>query len=79
MTGLPARTLGLTKRGRLAAGQAADVLVFDPTQIRERASYAHPQRPSEGMLWVFVGGRAAIANGKVTRARGGRLLLRHKN
>lgn len=78
MTGLPARTLGLTKRGRLAAGQAADVLVFNPTQIRERASYAHPQRPSEGMLWVFVGGRAAIANGKVTRARGGRLLLRHQ-
>ncbi len=76
MSHLPAETLRLAARGKLEAGAAADVLVFDPANVRDRATYAEPSLRAQGMRWVFVNGRAAIADGALTKARGGRLLLR---
>ena len=77
MTSLPAKTVGFgADRGVLAAGKGADVLVFDPRKVRDRADYAHPNRKAEGMAWVFVNGVAAIEDGKIKKRRGGKLLLR---
>ncbi len=77
-TSLPAKTVGLYryKRGLLRAGWAADVLVFDPTKIRDHATYEKPKRLATGMSWAFVNGKAAVAAGKLTRARTGWILLR---
>ena len=74
MTALPAQRLGLSRRGRIAPGQAADVLVFDPSNVHERATYAAPHQYSTGMDWVIVNGTPAVANGVQTGATPGRVL-----
>jgi N-acyl-D-aspartate/D-glutamate deacylase len=78
MTSLPAETVRLTEieRGRLQKGWAADVLVFDPDQVEDRANYEKPRKYAAGMQWVFVNGRAAIEAGKLKKRYAGKLLLR---
>jgi N-acyl-D-aspartate/D-glutamate deacylase len=78
MTGLPAATLRLerARRGLLKSGWAADVVVFDPAEVRDRASYEAPQRLAKGMRWVLVNGVAAVKDGKLSGRRGGRVLVR---
>lgn len=80
MTDLTARSVGLDrlKRGRLHAGWVADLVVFDPAAVRDRATYEHPSRLAEGMAWVFVNGRAVRAKAKFTQAKPGKILLRPK-
>jgi len=75
-TGLPAQVFAIKDRGVLRRGAIADVLVFDPRTMHDRATYAEPHAYSEGMEFVFVNGKAAIAEGKVTPERSGLLLLR---
>jgi N-acyl-D-aspartate/D-glutamate deacylase len=61
-------------RGRLAVGLAADVVVFDPATIRDRATFAEPMVASEGISQVLVNGRVVLENGKYTGAKPGRVL-----
>jgi len=75
-SGLPADILGLTDRGYLRPGSAADVVVFDARTIRDRATYESPFEPSVGISWVFVNGQPAIAAGKPNLTLAGRA-LRH--
>jgi len=74
MTELPARILGIEDRGRLEPGSFADVVVFDPEQLRDVATFERSGRPSEGVTWLFVNGVAAIEAGEPTGARAGRAL-----
>lgn len=74
MTSLSASTFGLTGRGLIEPGAAADVVVFDPAALRERASYADPHQMSEGMWLVLVNGEAVIQDGAFTGKRPGRVL-----
>ncbi|MBN2445235.1 MAG: serine hydrolase [Phycisphaerae bacterium] len=78
MTGLTAETVGLDelKRGRLAEGWAADVLVFDPAQVRDNATFESPHELATGFDWVIVNGQVAYADGKATDAHAGRMLRR---
>jgi N-acyl-D-amino-acid deacylase len=76
MTSLPASVYGLKDRGTLAPGTWADVLVFDPARISDRATYASPQRLATGMKYAIVNGVVAIDDGRPTGATGGRLLQR---
>lgn len=76
MTMRPADVLGLRQKGRLTPGADADVLVFDPSLVRERGSYALPKQLAEGFETVLVGGQLAVENGVVTGACGGRVLRR---
>jgi N-acyl-D-aspartate/D-glutamate deacylase len=76
MTALPATTIGLVDRGYLAPGMAADVTVFDPATVIDRATYEDAGQLSEGIRDVLVNGRVALRNGKVTGERGGRVLTR---
>lgn len=74
LTSLPAGNLGLTDRGRLAPGMAADVVVFDPAAIQDHATFEDPHRYATGVVHVFVNGVAVLADGEHTGARPGRVV-----
>lgn len=74
MSGLPASRIRLTDRGRLAVGLAADVVVFDPATIADRATFANPFQYPEGVAAVLVNGKVAIREGQRGAAARGRLL-----
>lgn len=76
MTDLPARNLGLVDRGRVAEGAFADIAVFDPHRIIDRATYADPHRYAEGMHHVVVNGTLALRDGEPTGTFAGRALRR---
>ena len=76
LTDRPAQVLHLTGKGRLAAGYDADVCVFDPQALHERATYTEPQQTSQGMSLVLVGGETALENGKPTGLCAGRAIRR---
>lgn len=76
MSGLPAGVFGLTGRGVLAPGNFADIVVFDPKTVGDRADFEHPTEPAQGIDAVYVNGRAIVAGGAATGARPGRALRR---
>lgn len=76
---LPASTIGMSDRGLIAVGMAADVVVFDANTIIDHATYDNPAQPAEGVKHVIVNGVVALKDGAATGARGGRALLRSAN
>lgn len=78
MTSLPARTFALRDRGLVREGMAADILVIDPEKVADKATFQDPHRYSEGFDWVLVNGTVMVEDGKLTEARGGRV-LRHRS
>ena len=76
MTGGPARALGLADRGVLRTGAAADITVFDPASIADRATFDEPRRYPTGIAHVIVNGVAVIHGGVHTGALPGRVLRR---
>ena len=74
MTSLPAQVFGMTNRGMLRPGMTADIAIFDLGAVRDLAEYADPHHYSEGMIHVFVNGKAAIREGAFTGVRAGRVL-----
>lgn len=60
MTGLPARRFGLHDRGLIAAGHAADLVLFDPERVGDNATYEQPTREASGIEAVFVNGRCVL-------------------
>lgn len=79
MTALPASIIGMTDRGYLAPGMRADVTVFDPAAIGDRATYAEPTLVSQGVRHVLVNGRWALRDGKPTGVQGGGIVLRTRH
>ncbi len=77
MTSLAANRLGLYDRGRVAPGMHADLLLFDPERLRDRATFQDPMRYAEGIDYLWVNGVLTIDDGVLTGARGGRP-LRHR-
>lgn len=73
-SGLPATNLSLKERGFLREGYYADVLVFDPETITDRATFDQPHQYSEGMEQVFINGQQVIADGQHTGALPGRVV-----
>jgi N-acyl-D-amino-acid deacylase len=71
---LPAQRMRLTDRGVLKQGLWADVVVFDPATIRDRATFETPNQFSEGMEFVLVNGVPVIDDGKMTGALPGKVL-----
>ncbi|HYW42634.1 MAG TPA: D-aminoacylase [Bryobacteraceae bacterium] len=77
MTSLPARTFSLRDRGLVREGMAADLVIFDPMRVDDKATYIKPHQYSQGFDFVLVNGAIVVDEGKLTGARGGRT-LRHK-
>ena len=76
MTGLPAGKLNLKDRGLIKPGMAADLVLFDPAQIRDQASFDNPHQYPCGIHHVFVNGQAVVRKGTHTGKRPGRRLFR---
>ena len=74
LSALPATNLGLDHRGYLREGMFADVVVFDPATVGDRATYAQPHQYAVGMKHVFVNGTQVLKNGEHTGATPGRAL-----
>lgn len=73
-TSLPAQILGLIDRGQVRAGYAADLVVFDPGRLRDRATPFEPHRYAEGIDAVLVGGTFVVEGGVPTGTLPGRVL-----
>ena len=76
MTSMPAARYGLGDRGAIRAGAAADLAVFDPDRIEDRATFENPRSNAVGMEYVFVNGHAAIEAGAIRDTTAGRVLHR---
>jgi dihydroorotase/N-acyl-D-amino-acid deacylase len=79
MTGMPAKRLGLSDRGQVADGMYADVVVFDPATVEDRATFENPHQYPVGIDYVLVNGVAVVDGGKFTDARAGRVLRRGRD
>jgi dihydroorotase/N-acyl-D-amino-acid deacylase len=71
---LPAQRMRLTDRGVLKKGMWADIVIFDPATIRDKATFENPNQLSEGMQYVLVNGVPVIEQGKATNALPGKVL-----
>ncbi|MCP4592076.1 MAG: D-aminoacylase [bacterium] len=74
ITSLPAGNLGLERRGRLAEGHFADVVVFDPATIRDHATFTEPHQYATGVVHVLVNGVPVLRDGEHTGALPGRVI-----
>jgi len=74
LTSLPADNLKLDRRGRLAKGYYADIVVFDPETIIDHATFEKPHRYATGVLHVFVNGTQVLKDGEHTGAKPGRVV-----
>ena len=76
MTSLPARTFGLTDRGSVAPGAAADLVVFNPATVRDQATFTEPHQYATGFAYVIVNGEIVVRDDQVTENRPGKTLRR---
>lgn len=76
MTSLTAQTLGLTDRGSLKTGYAADLVLFDPENITDHGTFTDPVQYATGVKAVWVNGTLVWQNGKATASRPGKILRR---
>lgn len=74
MTSMPAQRMGLEERGEVREGWIADLVVFDPETVVDRATFEDPHKYPEGIPWVFVGGVAQVADGGFRDRRPGKVL-----
>lgn len=74
MTVLPAQRLGLTDRGTLKEGMAADITIFDPQTVTDCAVFDNPHQFAKGIVYVFVNGVLTADHGRLTGAATGRVL-----
>lgn len=76
MTSLPAARMGLRDRGRIAQGMMADLVVFNPATVADKATFTAPHQYPVGIDYVVVNGQVEVDDGKMTAARAGRVLRR---
>jgi N-acyl-D-amino-acid deacylase len=74
LTALPAANLRLDHRGHLAAGDYADVVLFDPAKVADHATYEKPHQYATGVRHVFVNGIQVLKDGEPTGAAAGRVV-----
>jgi N-acyl-D-amino-acid deacylase len=78
MTGLTAKTFGLSDRGILKEGYAADITLFDAASVAEAATFEKSIQPARGIQAVLVNGKPVWRDGKPTGERPGKVLRRNR-
>jgi len=78
MTSMPAAVYGLTGKGLIREGFDADICIFDPDTIIDRAEYLEPKNRAEGLHYVLVGGEVVVENAAANGKCCGRVLLRNE-
>ena len=73
---MPAGRLGLTDRERIAEGMIADIVIFDPEKVIDKATFENPHQYPPGIDHVLVNSNLAVDAGKFTDQRGGKVLRR---
>ena len=76
MTAMPCAVYGLKSKGLVWEGFDADLCIFDPNTIIDRANFTNPHLHAEGLDYVIVGGKIAAVNAVATGEKGGRFLYR---
>ncbi|MDZ4800145.1 MAG: amidohydrolase family protein, partial [Bryobacteraceae bacterium] len=76
MTSLPARTFGFKDRGLLREGFAADIVLFDPALVQDKATFPKPHQYTEGFDFVIVNGKVAVEASKPLDVLAGKILRR---
>ena len=71
LTSRPAKTIRLQDRGLVKEGYRADLVLFDPNEIRDVATYSDPKQPANGIRIVLVNGKLAVDEGQPTGERHG--------
>jgi N-acyl-D-aspartate/D-glutamate deacylase len=79
MTGKPAMRLGLKNRGILKEGNYADIVVFNPEKIQDRATYENPNQYPEGIEYVIINGKVAVKKGHETGVKSGKVLRKNQS
>ena len=74
MTSMPAQRLGLTNRGRLTPGYAADIVILDLPKVKEKATFADPHQYPEGISHVIVNGELVVENEKYNGTKAGQMI-----
>lgn len=74
MTSMPAQKLGLRDRGMIREGMWADIVIFDPQTVEDKATFADPRQYPAGIPHVLVNGQVAVRGGKITGALAGKVL-----
>lgn len=77
MNGLPARILGITRRGILASGNIADIIVIDPQEISDRATYNNPFQYAKGIDQVLINGKLILDKENITGKFSGQIIRRN--
>jgi N-acyl-D-amino-acid deacylase len=76
MTSLPAQHFGFADRGLIREGYAADLVIFDPARVGDRATFEAPHAYAAGIPYVMVNGELVVRDGEVTRVRAGQVQVR---
>ena len=74
LTSFPANNLKIERRGQLAPGYFADIVVFDPVRVKDKATFEQPHQYAEGIIHVWVNGKQVIKDGVHTGAMPGRFV-----
>ncbi len=79
MTSLPAERLGISDRGMIKENMVADLVIFDPKRIIDRATYTNPHQFPEGMPYVLVNGEIVVYRGRHTKAKPGKAIFKSRS
>jgi dihydroorotase/N-acyl-D-amino-acid deacylase len=76
MSAFPADRLGLNDRGRIKKDLAADIVIFNPKTVIDKATYTEPHQFPEGINYVIVNGKIVVKEGQHTGAKPGKALFK---
>ncbi len=78
MTTLPAQVFGITDRGQIREGAYADIVIFNPEELKDKATFQQPHQFSEGIKYILVNGTMTLEDGELLPEQAGKVLNHHR-